>query len=209
MNLVLSFFSGVLATLLVITFLPGTTIFPSQISKKVEPDEEIILEETVPSPAISETSQSVLSLEIENEKDDKNIISDTLTPTVTPISATPTPTLFPTNTPTVSPTPTVKPIAIPPQVRTHFETYSKLYAIDIQALASIAECESHFNNNAISKNGLYVGMFQFSESSWVSLRREMGIDSNPNLRYGAEESIQTAAYALSKGKGSMWPSCSS
>ena len=40
-----------------------------------------------------------------------------------------------------------------------------------------------------------------------NLRKEFGEDTDPNLRFNAEEAIQTAAYGLSKGKSALWPNC--
>lgn len=165
----------------------------------------ILKEEHTTSVLSSESTQEVLRE------------TETPTPTETP-GVEPTETLTPTPTETLSPTPTIsltptptpttKPITAPTHLEPLFQKYAAQYGADSNLLKKIADCESHFNNNAIALDGLYVGMYQFSSSSWISMRNQMGLDTNPDLRYGAEESIQTAAYALSKGKASMWPTCS-
>jgi soluble lytic murein transglycosylase-like protein len=54
----------------------------------------------------------------------------------------------------------------------------------------------------------YGGLFQFGSITWKNIRKEIGEDPNPDLRFNAEEAVQTAAYAISKGKkSSFWPNC--
>jgi len=50
-------------------------------------------------------------------------------------------------------------------------------------------------------------MFQFSASTWASVRGLMGLDPNPDLRENAEEAIHTTAFMLSRGEESAWPNC--
>jgi len=69
----------------------------------------------------------------------------------------------------------------------------------------IAICEAGFNPNAV--NGPYIGLYQFGPITWQNIRGEIGEDPNINLRYSVEESAQTAAYSLSKGKIGIWPNC--
>lgn len=142
--------------------------------------------------------------------------TNTPTPTPSQILDTPTPTLTQTPTPsptlslslTLSVTPTIRPIASPGSLDELFTKYSNEYHVDINILKKIAKCESNFNPNAIGPKGLYVGMFQFGDGSWQSIRKQMGQDPNPSLRTSAEESIKTASYAISLGRAGMWPSCS-
>lgn len=129
------------------------------------------------------------------------------TPTVTP-TPTNTPTPTPTNTPTPIPTetPTPIPIQAPVDLEALFTKYSSEYSVDKNKLKRIADCESHFNTNA-NYNGMYLGMYQFSESAWVSTRIQMSLDPNPALRTNAEESIKTAAFKLSVNGQNAWPNC--
>jgi hypothetical protein len=131
----------------------------------------------------------------------------TMTPTPTPTSTpTPTPSPKPTSSPTPSPSPT--PTVIPvsgTQLDEWFTKYANHYSIDRSKLWNVAVCESGLRANAI--NGPYGGMFQFSSSTWVSTRREMGMDTNPSLRFDAQESIRTAAFKMSTVGLSPWPSC--
>lgn len=109
----------------------------------------------------------------------------------------------------VTPQPVVKkaPVPAPEELEQLFTKYSAEYGISSDALKIIANCESHYNPNALSKNGLYGGMFQFSASTWKSTRKAMGLDENPDLRFNAEEAIRTTAYKISKNGVGAWPHC--
>ncbi len=133
-------------------------------------------------------------------------------PTNTPI---PTQTPLPTNTPTPLPTNTPTPIASEPTLQptvpaatdleSLFNKYSAEYSVDKELLKRIARCESGFNNNA--ENSGYVGMYQFADQSWQTVRRTMNMDPNPDLRRNAQEAIRTAAFMISHGQQSAWPNC--
>ena len=124
-------------------------------------------------------------------------------PTNTPTD-TPTPTS--TNTPTPSPTATPTPVPVTSSdLENWFSKYSGEYSVDREQLKKIAVCESGFNSQA--RNGDYGGMYQFSTSSWQSTRASMSMDTNPDLRFNAEESIRTAAFKISTGGAGAWPSC--
>jgi hypothetical protein len=132
----------------------------------------------------------------------------------------PTPTIYvgatiePTDIPTFSlvyPTPTtVQPhyqtITAPAELESLFTSYAEMYNIDVAQLKHIAQCESGFNATS-NNHGKYLGMFQFSESTWISNRRAMGLDTNPDLRMNAEESIKTTAFMLARGQARAWPNC--
>ena len=62
----------------------------------------------------------------------------------------------------------------------------------------VAICESGFRSNAV--NGPYKGLYQFGPFTWRNIRIEIGEDPDPDLRFSAEESAQTAAYAVLQGK---------
>lgn len=135
------------------------------------------------------------------------------TPTMTPLpTATPTPTPSPTNTPTPTPLPTATPSPLPtptsmPQssYESDFDSASSQYNVSKDKLKKIAMCESGINPAAV--NGPYGGMFQFASDTWVSTRRQMGRDENPELRFNAKESIDTAAYKISIGGENAWVNC--
>lgn len=139
----------------------------------------------------------------------------TLAPTQIP-SPTPniTPAPIPTEIPTPVPTKTASPIPMPTpaipsatssEINGFIDRFSAQYRVDPNVLRHIAVCESGFRSNA--KNGPYIGLYQFGEITWKNIRKEFGEDTNPLLRYSAEESVQTAAYALSHGKSGIWPNC--
>lgn len=129
------------------------------------------------------------------------IITPTLSPPMIPTPV-PTPTPIPTKRPTPVPTPTP---ASSEEVNGFIDRFAGQYGVDPNVIRYIALCESGFRSNA-EKAG-YVGLFQFGPITWKNLRAEIGEDTNINLRYSAEESVQTASYALSKGKQKIWPNC--
>lgn len=135
--------------------------------------------------------------------------SPSLTPTSIPVptntpSPTPMDSAMLTTLPSAQPTPTIPP-ASSLEVNGFIDRFSAQYGVDPNILRHIAICESGFASNA--KNGPYIGLFQFGEITWKNIRKEFGEDTNPDLRYSAEESVQTASYALSHGKGGIWPNC--
>ncbi len=150
---------------------------------------------------------------------ESKISTSTPAPTITP-SPTPPPTPTPTETPNPPPMdsamPTTSPSAQPTsapaipaatsaEINSFIDRFSAQYGVDPNVLRYIAICESGFRSNA--KNGPYIGLYQFGEITWKNLRQEFGEDTNTDLRYSAEESVQTASYALSHGKGGIWPNC--
>lgn len=113
-------------------------------------------------------------------------------------------TLVPVPTETPAPTPFYVSTSSG-EINAFIDRFSAQYGIDPNVLRHIAICESGFNSGA--RNGTYIGLFQFGLITWRNIRREIGEDINPDLRFSAEESVQTAAYALSKGRVSIWPNC--
>lgn len=206
------------------------------VAVKIVPEEKEILAPVAHAAAVASEEAVILSSEVqveevlaaETEEELTSELSLSPTPTETPSptpteivltetpTVTPTSTIQPTTTPTITPsltttpTPTITtiPVAAPVNLDELFARYSGQYGVDVNLLKKIAKCESNFNTNAIGPKGLYVGMFQFGDGSWQSTRKQMGLDPNPQLRTNAEESIKTAAFAISKGRASMWPHCS-
>ena len=141
------------------------------------------------------------------------VVIPSLTPTPT---STPTPTLTPTPTntptPTIPPTPTFTPMPThtsTPMPATDFEgyfdQYSTQYGVDKDQLKKIAYCES--GGGAGARNGDNGGMFQFATETWKGTRSQMGADTNPDLRFSAKESIETAAFKISRGGINAWRNC--
>jgi hypothetical protein len=126
------------------------------------------------------------------------------TPTYTP---TPTLTSTPIPTPTVTPTPTLTPLPIvsTSQLDVWFTLYSNQYSVDKSLLTRIAVCESGLRPEAT--NGIYGGLFQFSETSWRHTRQTMNVDPNPALRFLPEEAIKTAAFKIAVNGATAWPNC--
>ena len=95
---------------------------------------------------------------------------------------------------------------MPENLDSLFDKYGSEYGVLADSLKRIAKCESGFNNMA--RNGLYGGMFQFSPATWISNRKLMGLNSDINLRFNAEEAIRTAAFKISRDGMGAWPVCS-
>ena len=135
-------------------------------------------------------------------------VSISPSPTATPV---PTTTPEPSSTPTPSPIPTPKPtvVPIPPatseEINKFIERFAAQYKVNPDVLRHLAVCESGFNSRAV--NGIYTGLYQFWPTTWKNNRRLMGEDADINLRFNAEESVQTAAYILSIGRIGIWPNC--
>jgi len=127
-------------------------------------------------------------------------------PTATPTEK-PTPTPSPKPTPTPTPSPTPKPAAPVSSEEIHgfIERFAAQYTVDPNVLRHIAVCESGFN--PLAYNVGYAGLYQFGPITWAKFRQQIGEDTNPDLRFNAEEAVQTAAYVLSIGGGGIWPNC--
>ena len=150
----------------------------------------------------------------------KNIDSEVLAEKIESPTATPTPSPSPQPSPTATarqaspkPSPTPKPTPIPlPQpiftsaeINGFIERFASQYGIDSNVLRHIAVCESGFN--PMASNLGYAGLYQFGPVTWKNYRLALGEDPNADLRFNAEEAVQTAAYALSLWKFHLWPNC--
>lgn len=134
---------------------------------------------------------------------------------VTPAEIIPTPTLdiivitetpIPTPTKRPSPTPTITPTPIPVgAMEDWFNKYSSKESVDRERLKRIAVCESGLNSSARFLD--YGGLFQFSTSSWISIRTNMNLPTDPNLRFNPEEAIKTAAFKVATEGIHAWPNC--
>ncbi len=137
--------------------------------------------------------------------------ADPLLVTVVPVIPTPTPTPEPeptTTKPKPVSTPTPAPIPSPApsmEINGYIDRFSAQYGVDPNVIRHVAICESGFNSSAV--NYIYAGLFQFGSTTWRNIRLEMGENPDDLLRFSAQDSVQTAAYAISKGKGGMWPNC--
>jgi uncharacterized protein YabE (DUF348 family) len=70
--------------------------------------------------------------------------------------------------------------------------------------AALAQCESGGNPNAVSSNGLYFGLYQFSVSTWQSV----GGSGNPTDASSAEQT-RRAQLLYDRAGSSPWPVCGS
>lgn len=110
-----------------------------------------------------------------------------------------TPTTFPTTTIALQ-TPFTS-----QEINGFIDRFAVQYKVDSNVLRHIATCESGFNPLAFNK--YYAGLYQFSPNAWVKYRTEMGEDTNPDLRFNAEEATQTAVFVISTNRTYIWPNC--
>ncbi len=69
--------------------------------------------------------------------------------------------------------------------------------------ARLAKCESGGNTSAISSNGLYYGVFQFSLATWKSV----GENGNPT-EYSYQHQLEAAQRLQARSGWGQWPHCS-
>lgn len=119
------------------------------------------------------------------------------------ITETPIPTRTPT--PTKIPTPTIIHYSFS-QFEQWFDQYAGEKSVNKDLLKKIAVCESNLNPQAV--NGIYAGLYQFSESSWKKTRVQMNQDNNPKLRFDPQEAIKTGAFKLATDGSAAWSNCS-
>lgn len=148
--------------------------------------------QATPTPTASAAKQEVLASS-----------TNASAPTKAVATPTPEPTAIPTPTATPAPQPAV---AGPGDLEGWFNNYGSQYHVDANVLKKIAKCESGFNPTS-NNSGMYLGMFQFSASTWSANRNRMGLDPNPDLRTNAEEAIKTAAYVIGNAGTGAWPVC--
>lgn len=147
---------------------------------------------------------------IKREKPQDKILAVATTTAIIPVSTvTPLPTPTPTLTPTSKPKPTQTPVPQPKftsqQINEFIDRFAAQYSVSPDVLRYIALCESGFNPAA--QQAGYGGLFQFGSVTWKNLRVKIGEDTGPNLRFNAEEAVQTGAYAISIGDSAIWPHC--
>jgi hypothetical protein len=157
----------------------------------------------------------VAYLFIQKARPQEKVLAETSATSPMP-SASPEPTPIESPTPLPTPSPTPKPSAVetPPtpkqiysseQINGFIDRFAGQYAVDPNVLRHIAICESGFNPLAYRAG--YAGLYQFGSATWKNLRVKIGENTNPDLRFDAEEAAQTAAYALSIGDKVIWPNC--
>jgi soluble lytic murein transglycosylase-like protein len=80
--------------------------------------------------------------------------------------------------------------------------YSVKYGVDPERSIRIAKCESGFNPNAKSKNGLYFGLFQFLPSTFRANAKRLGLQ-NPNI-LNPDHNIEVATYMFNLNQYHQW-----
>ncbi len=97
-------------------------------------------------------------------------------------------------------------VSAPGDIQNLIQKYANLYRVDSNLMTKIAKCESGFNPDAV--NGPFAGLFQFISGTWITNRKAMGLNTDPALRFNAEEAIKTAAFKISRDGAGAWPVCS-
>lgn len=98
-----------------------------------------------------------------------------------------------------------EPVSQTNEVEIIIEKWAGEYGVNPEIMKKIARCESGFASGAI--NGTYGGIFQFSETTWVSTRTAMGEDANLELRFDAQEAVKTAAWKMARDGTGAWKNC--
>ena len=86
------------------------------------------------------------------------------------------------------------------------DKYASEYKTDQGLMKKIIACESSFDPKAKSRKSSATGLAQFILPTWKETRVEMNLDTNPELRTNAEESIKTMAFKLSTDGTTAWKS---
>lgn len=80
----------------------------------------------------------------------------------------------------------------------------KFGGVDARHLDRIIYCESQWKALAESETSTALGLAQFLYGTWVSTRKQMGIDSDPQLRANPYESIRTMLYLYQRQGDNPW-----
>jgi hypothetical protein len=166
---------------------------PEQVS-------EVLIE---PSPLQPANAVESMDITLDAKTIDQELMLTPVPEATIIVSPSPKPTLKPEATPAL----TKAPVAVVPvsDYEPLFEQWSAHFGVDINLLKHIARCESRFNPAAVG--GIYGGMYQFSSSTWQSTRAAMDHETDPNLRFDANEAIKTAAFKIASGGQSAWKNC--
>lgn len=110
--------------------------------------------------------------------------------------------------PTASPIPSQKAVQrrvepVNPH-RAIVERYATKYSVNPDFIDCILFRESSYRTDATNGSSTASGMGQFLLGTWKWMRGLMHDDPNPALRFDAEESIETLAWAVSKGYANHW-----
>ncbi len=84
--------------------------------------------------------------------------------------------------------------------------YSLEYSVPVSLTLIIAKCESGFNPSSHNLHSTATGIYQFLNSTWISTREQMGLDSSLSLRLNAEENIKTGVWKIAHGGLAAWNS---
>ena len=97
--------------------------------------------------------------------------------------------------------PEVKPIIAKSEVE---KLIVKYFGDDAEMALKIAKCESGFNEKAKNKTSTASGVFQIIKGTWISNRKAMGLSTDLDLRFDAEENIKTAKYLFGRRGWGPW-----
>lgn len=142
-------------------------------------------------------------------KPQNKVLGESIVTTATP-TASPTPEPTIASTPLASPKPSAtagvpQPKFTSQQINEFINKFSGQYGVSPDVMRHIAICESGFN--PLARNSVYAGLFQFDATTWKNIRLQMKKDTNKDLRFNAEEAVQTAIYTIGVGGRGLWPHC--
>jgi hypothetical protein len=163
------------------------TLFSYEAEAKNDP------ENTEPIQSPEPTPEAIIRVASIDSKEDTEVFVDTINNTLPPVFEG-----------------EVKPAPTPDSdIVSLIYKYAAEYGANAEIMIAIANCESGMNAGAVSPSGSYKGIYQFVTSTWESNRQAMGLDSNPELMFNAEEAVRTAAFKMSRDGYGAWPACSS
>lgn len=91
-----------------------------------------------------------------------------------------------------------------PTIENIVNFYAKKYDVSAKDMLCTLKHESGYRKYAQNGQSTATGIAQILIGTWKGWRKEMHEDQNPNLRFDADESIKTMAWAFSKGKQNAW-----
>lgn len=91
-----------------------------------------------------------------------------------------------------------------PSIDGMIEFYASKYKVDADEMRCTIKNESGFRKQAKNGTSTASGLGQYIIGTWKSWRTKMGENADPDLRFDAEESIKTMAWAFSRGYQPHW-----
>jgi hypothetical protein len=91
-----------------------------------------------------------------------------------------------------------------PSIDSIINHYAAEYNVNADEMRCTIKNESGFRKEAKNGTSTASGLGQYVVRTWKHWRKQMGQSTDPDLRFDAEESIETMAWAFSKGYQPHW-----